>query len=221
LDNPLLKEKIMPCYDSQAAEDNRYNAEMLPKFEAMLCGIVRAFGFDNAVKSINWGEVGITREFFENWWKVHQMRDAQRHLEEASKPKELTREDIIKFAGLSSTEMKTEDLFRQTGRTTRMVKAAVARARQGVPVVIVMKDWTRAEALRKVLDGEPNVGVMGLSLVPNLKWTPLEAIGEYSHHEVFVDHDVVYVSHRKLFELQSMWDPKVDVKGDTMKFVED
>lgn len=264
----------MPCMDGMELLDPPKIDPTPASIEAMLCGLVKAFGFDNAAKSINWGEVGITREFFENWWKVHQMRDAQRQLEESSKPKEMTRteeliallpaerkphsseardqahaagwnacvlhirtgiinsgkmieltvtrEDIIKAIGLDASTMTTEELFRQSGRTTRMVKAALTRAREGVPVVIVMKDWNRVDTIRKVLQGEPNVAVTAYNpIAPNMKWIPLEMIGEYSQHEVFVDHDVVYFNHRKLFELQSKWDPKVDIKGDSMTFVKE
>jgi hypothetical protein len=58
-------------------------------------------------------------------------------------------------------------------------------------------------------------------IAPNMKWSPLQAIGEYSQHEVFVDHEVVYFNHRKLFELQSRWDPDIYVDGDSFTFVKE
>jgi hypothetical protein len=40
----------MPCYDGRE-EDTRRDRETAKKVEAVLCGVIRAFGFDNVLDS--------------------------------------------------------------------------------------------------------------------------------------------------------------------------
>jgi hypothetical protein len=75
----------MPCYDgrpsaSEEAADNRaYAAEQkTEQVEAMLCGMVKAFGFDHVVAMVDWQKAGVTEQQFRDWWKAHRERDTLR-----------------------------------------------------------------------------------------------------------------------------------------------
>lgn len=212
----------MPCMDYETEEERQENdrrAKQNKQATAVLCGLVRAFGQEQILNAVDWEKVGMSQFEFQQWWIDHRSKDEER---ENTSELKMTRERMFDCMRLDPSKMTTEELFRQSGRTTRMVKAAVSRAREGVPVVIVMKDWKNADSIRKVLQGEANVAVMAYNpIAPNMKWSPLQAIGQYSDHEVFVDHDVVYFSHRKIFELQSKWDPKFEISGDMMTFLKE
>ncbi len=68
----------MPCFDGlpSLAEERADRAEhKTTKLEAMLCGVVRAFGVEHVSSMVNWKETGVTKEEFEAWWKDHQHLD--------------------------------------------------------------------------------------------------------------------------------------------------
>lgn len=67
----------MPCYDSQAAEDNRQNAEDA-KMKGVLCQLVQKFGFNIVMKTVDWNEAGVNPNDFTKWWNKHQKIDAKR-----------------------------------------------------------------------------------------------------------------------------------------------
>lgn len=138
----------------------------------------------------------------------------------------MQREEMFKHLKLDTSKMSTEELFRQTGRTTRMVEAAVYRAREGRLVTIVMKDTAAVQWVLKYIEDMgkvPRIRVThyNQNFEPIFDWATLKGIGVHSEHEMFIDHDVIYFNNRALFEAMSKYDPKVKIEGDTMTFVDE
>lgn len=135
----------------------------------------------------------------------------------------MKREEIFKHLRLDTNAMSTEELFRQTGRTRRMLAAAVKAANDGRPVVVVMKDMATVASALEIINKHPGVEVTHynqLSKGPQVfSWSTLKGIGEYAGHEVFIDHDVIYFNNRTLFEAATKYDPKVEIKDDAMTFI--
>jgi len=62
----------VPCYDTQAAQDNKENAEKVHKLTRMLCGVLgrleeASFEFDYCVD-----------EETDRWWQEHKRLDVER-----------------------------------------------------------------------------------------------------------------------------------------------
>lgn len=60
----------MPCYDSRVENDR----EEADKLEAVLCAMVRKFG----THGLDWDECGVSKAWFQQWWRAHQRRDARK-----------------------------------------------------------------------------------------------------------------------------------------------
>lgn len=137
----------------------------------------------------------------------------------------MNREELFKAAMMNPESLTTEEVFRQSGRTNRMLNAAASAALAGKAVLIVVKDQMHVQRARQILDDKygrlPGVSIRGMSTNKNeyFSWDTMKGIGEYANHEVFIDHDVIYFAHRHLFEAASRWDPKFKFEGDTMSFV--
>lgn len=142
----------------------------------------------------------------------------------------MNREELFKDLGLDTTKMTTEELFRQTGRSIRMLEAAIASARNGKQTLIVVKDETEAESLRFIRDISTQYSLYSVSIVgynpltaetdPIFDWKTLKGVGKFSDYEVFIDHDVIYFNNRHLFEAFSKYDPKVKINGNSMTFAD-
>lgn len=135
----------------------------------------------------------------------------------------MNREELIKnYQGLKPV-MHTEDYFRQCGRTSRMIADAIQTAKQGHAVVIVTKDVHMERWVREKLGRVTGISVTHYNpRKPELlDWDNLQAMGEYANHKTFIDHDVIYFNNLHLFRAASQYDPKIEVKGDSMTFVKD
>ena len=142
----------------------------------------------------------------------------------------MTREELFKAGCYKDYNMHTEDYFRQTGRTGRMLADAVKTARQGFPVLVLAKDDYMTKALRqRVLE---TFGVVAGLTVENVThpyirnkvdWQNLKVGVDYANHRVFFDHEVLYFAgpYKHIFRAASHYDPKIEVKGDAMYFVKD
>jgi len=75
----------MPCYEPPMSyeERRRYSPEGLneKELEAVLCGVLTTVGAE-VFDYVNWKEVGVPKDFAENWWKAHQKKDAKRRKKE-------------------------------------------------------------------------------------------------------------------------------------------
>jgi hypothetical protein len=91
----------MPCYDGHR-EDERRDRETAKKVEAVLCGVITAFGYRNVLDRIDFDECGVTRLWLLDWWQGHQKRDAFRKENEA-----VRKEVAPKQAILDSGDYKT------------------------------------------------------------------------------------------------------------------
>lgn len=135
----------------------------------------------------------------------------------------MNREELFKAGRFDLTKMTTEEIFRQSGRTTRMVNDAIATAKKGSKVVIVMKDLQQVAKVEEIVKGVPNVEVTHYNTISKnfpvpFDWNTLKGIGKYEKHKVFIDHEVIYFNNRLLMEAASKYDPKFDIVGDTMTF---
>ena len=84
----------MPCYDGHR-EDARIDRETAKKVEAVLCGAVRAFGYLRVIDTIDPAECGVTRQWFEGWWREHQRKDAARQKMDAASKEAARKQAII------------------------------------------------------------------------------------------------------------------------------
>jgi hypothetical protein len=106
-------------------------------------------------------------------------------------------------------EMKRDPLEfkRQTGRTHRMMEAAINFAKTGIPTTVLFKDMHSVETW-KAKFGE----VEGLELIPMRMHMPefdrrtMTFRDERAKHKVFIDHDVVYTEHKAILKLWSQFD---------------
>lgn len=137
----------------------------------------------------------------------------------------MNREEMFRSAGIDTTKMHTEELFRQTGRTWRMLMDAVKTAKEGHVVLVVMKDMEMVDWAKNNIGKQEGIEVVHYNPISKepkpFSWETLEGVGKYINHRVFIDHDVIYFNNRKLFEAASKYDPKVDIKEDTMTFIKD
>jgi hypothetical protein len=78
----------MPCYEPN--QDDIARAEYYARcqrIEAVLCAFAKFLSQQEvgykvsalveAVETINWSEVGVTKKFFWQWWEEHQQRDVE------------------------------------------------------------------------------------------------------------------------------------------------
>lgn len=85
----------MPCFDAQAAQEDKDNRALVPFLTAALCMSLKAhqaimesmLGEDAAQYSIfdgefDFKEAGITREDLEEWWTKHKEEDRRRRIKE-------------------------------------------------------------------------------------------------------------------------------------------
>lgn len=137
----------------------------------------------------------------------------------------MTREELFKNLRTNISSMETEELFRQTGRTTRMIEDAIATAKRGRPVLILAKDEYQKSAIRQQVGGAPGVAVENVTypvIAAYVDWDRLAITGgEYVSHQVFFDHDTIYCHFRNILRAFGKYDPKVAISGDTMRFVSD
>lgn len=89
----------MPCYTDygDASTDALIKEkDKSAKFEATLCGLMTYLennGYlEDALRSIDWKEVGIKRSGHEKWWYEHKEKDARRREEER---REIRRKELI------------------------------------------------------------------------------------------------------------------------------
>jgi hypothetical protein len=87
----------MPCYDG-CREDDRRDRETAKKVEAILCGVINAFGLDSVLSRLDFYECGVGRGWIIGWWKEHQKRDAFLKENEAVR-KEVARKQAILDSG--------------------------------------------------------------------------------------------------------------------------
>lgn len=129
------------------------------------------------------------------------------------KSDKITREELLR--PLTDFEkMHTEELFRQSGRTTRMVQEALRVADTGKNVVIVMKDESMVAHVRNKFVIRANASVISYNHSKGtIDWSKLQATGEHAKSVTFIDHDVIYFNHRELFRAQSRFD-EFSIKGD-------
>ena len=101
---------------------------------------------------------------------------------------------------------------RLTGRTTRMMEAAKAMAESGKPVVVVFKDEHNAKFWRDKYDNVPGLSVVPMKVkMPELDWESMKfSAGPYAHHKTFIDHDVIYLWNRHLFDAYCEYDRPLD-----------
>jgi hypothetical protein len=142
----------------------------------------------------------------------------------------MNREELFKVGCYYHENMYTEDYFRQTGRTGRMLVDAVKTARQGYPVLVLAKDDQMTKALaQRVLetfgkvDGLTVMNATSPQVRNKIDWDNLRVGVDYVNHRVFFDHEVLYFNDRfkRIFREASKYDPKIAIKGDAMYFVPD
>jgi hypothetical protein len=114
----------MPCYVDDR-EDNRRDRETAKKVEAVLCGLISAFGFGKVLERLEFVEIGVTREWLVSWWREHQQRDAFRRENEAVR-KEVARKQAI----LDSGDYK---ILHQMIKTPMDIGGAVLALQTAVP----------------------------------------------------------------------------------------
>lgn len=77
----------MPCYDGRDREQELASAlgahrAQLEKLEAAFCAVLTKMERDNlfatVLSDIDWKEAGVSRKFFDTWWKQHKAYDEQR-----------------------------------------------------------------------------------------------------------------------------------------------
>lgn len=82
----------MPCYDGtdrahELAASLIAHRAQLQKVEAAFCAVLTRLEQDNlfgtVVSMIDWKEAGVSRKFFETWWKQHKAYDVRRREMEA------------------------------------------------------------------------------------------------------------------------------------------
>ena len=91
----------MPCTDGGYSEmmEQRENAEKMAalstkvnELTAMLCGFARLLEsrkeLNSAIETIDWTEVGVSKESFQKWWKAHKAADGRRRAHEERTKKE-------------------------------------------------------------------------------------------------------------------------------------
>lgn len=132
----------------------------------------------------------------------------------------MTREKLLSSVAKVES-LTTEELFRQSGRTARMVEHAMSEAREGRLVVIVMKDEHQVAIVKKTVNGAPGVSVISYNPRTNemINWKTLQATGIYHEHRTFIDHDVIYFNHKHLFREASKYD-SFTVRGDNIVLVD-
>lgn len=135
----------------------------------------------------------------------------------------MNRQELFEAIGTDLSKMSTEELFRQSGRTGRMIDDAVETAQKGHAVVIVMKDTMHVDLVKERVKDVTGITVTHYN--PNsanypapFSWATLQGIGKFKEHKVFIDHDVIYFNNRHLFEAATKYDPKFKITGDTMEF---
>jgi hypothetical protein len=85
----------MPCTDGGVHYPPSREEVLDEKAPAMLCAIMSAISngenipitLDRVLRHVNWKEAGVTRAEFDEWWKLHQRRDAARRAREAADAK--------------------------------------------------------------------------------------------------------------------------------------
>lgn len=142
----------------------------------------------------------------------------------------MNREELFKAGLYNHDNMRTEDYFRQSGRTGRMLAEAVKTARQGFPVLVLAKDDMMTKSLaHRVAQTYGKVEGLTVENATNPKirnkidWDNLCVGVDYVNHRVFFDHEVLYFSDRfkHIFIEASKYDPKIELKGDAMYFKPD
>ena len=76
----------MPCtsYDPDEVTTTRQSLKRLHNCEAMLCAIVRKYGFSVASAAID-KECGVSLAWFQAWWERHKAKDMHRQEQEKQK----------------------------------------------------------------------------------------------------------------------------------------
>jgi len=106
----------MPCYDGGSWGDTGRNyvleeevkqlRKTVERFEAVLCGIMTAN--PAVIEQLDWQEVGITKQQHLNWWKEHQLSDAQRRKLEFQRTQVERKQVAKQIAQLQSKLKKLE-----------------------------------------------------------------------------------------------------------------
>ena len=88
----------MPCYSSpqdSAAQDQAQAARdraQRKKLEAVLCGVFRfvetKLSIEDFLYTVNWNEVGVSKEWALEWWRNHKEQDARREQAEVRRKQE-------------------------------------------------------------------------------------------------------------------------------------
>lgn len=111
-------------------------------------------------------------------------------------------------------KFKTDPLeyARQTGRSYNMMEAAKAVCSAGKPVVAIFKDEHSAAQWRVKYQDVPGLTVIPMKRdMSELDWTRLKIVkGPYAHHELFLDHDVIWSYHKELFAAYHKYDRPMD-----------
>lgn len=80
----------MPCYTPPPTKEESHASGFfyVGECEAVLCGIFtlseRLGSLPHLLAALDWGEIGVTQEFAEKWWREHKKRDEKRRAFEAS-----------------------------------------------------------------------------------------------------------------------------------------
>jgi len=85
----------MPCHDGGPSPES-----MDVVLDAMLCGIASTLEKQNCLQqvldSVDWCEVGITRQIFDVWWAEHKQRDSvRRNAEQARRDHKQRRQEAL------------------------------------------------------------------------------------------------------------------------------
>jgi len=113
------------------------------------------------------------------------------------------------------------DANRQTGRTTRMLEAAVKAASEGRAVYVIMADDAEVQRAKRILIRilSPRMVAidwkcpLGISVEPMRNWEPLTEMprGAHPNCRLFVDHYAIERRHSALLDMLHEWD--VEVRG--------
>lgn len=73
----------MPCRDGRDDVrteyiDRKRHGLDINDFEAILCGILSVKGVSASLNQVDWDEVGVPRDKFSHWWRIHQEEDRKR-----------------------------------------------------------------------------------------------------------------------------------------------
>ena len=82
----------MPCFSGDENCRTQYVEVENKELTALVCGLISTHG----LTGLKWKEMGISREWAENWWKKHQAKDAARKAQEVEKKqKELLKQQAL------------------------------------------------------------------------------------------------------------------------------